>query len=89
MARITKPLYTDRDYLEARFASLEKKLDVIHQEFSEKFGNVDKRIDVVEKDVNGAKVYGKVALGAATTLGALITWIADVGSKLAELLPHK
>jgi len=76
-----KTLYSDRDYLEARFSSKDEKLDKII-ELQEK---QDERIALLEAEVGGAKLLGKAALGVAAVFGGVVTWVVNIGDKV---LPH-
>jgi hypothetical protein len=80
-----KTIYTDRDYLEARFASTDEKLDKI----LEVVGRQGQQIINLEKDVGGAKLLGRVALGVAACIGAFTTWALDMAQKAAFLVPHR
>lgn len=77
----TKAIYSDRDYLEARFSSTDEKLDKI-LEVVERQGN---RIEQLELDVGGAKLLGKAAIGVAAVFGGVVTWAVNIGDKL---IPH-
>ena len=77
----TKAIYSDRDYLEARFSSTDEKLDKI-LEVVERQGN---RIEQLELDVGGAKMLGKAAIGVAAICGGVVTWVLNISEKL---LPH-
>jgi hypothetical protein len=88
----TKPIYSDRDYLEARFSALDEKMDrmIATQE------GQTKRLDTVEDDVNefrtdlvSAKRLGKAAMGITMAIGAFITWSIDLITKAATYLPHR
>jgi hypothetical protein len=43
------------------------------------------RIGALEKDVGGAKLLGKVALGVTMALGGLVTWATNIASKLPAI----
>jgi len=82
---MSKPIYTDRDYLEARFSSTDEKLDKILEVIEKQ----DKRIENLEKDVGGAKLLGRAALGVTACIGAVAGWALDVAGKAAAIIPHR
>jgi hypothetical protein len=77
---MSKPIYSDRDYLEARFSALDEKFDMMIS-LQEKNGE---RIGKVEDELGGAKLLGRVALGVTAAMGAFVTWAVDIYAKL----PH-
>ena len=80
----TKPIYSYRDYLEARFSSTDEKLDKI----LEIVESQATRILALEKDVGGAKLLGRAALGVAAAMGAFATWSLEVAGKVLPFV-HK
>ena len=52
-------------------------------EFRQERETVGTRLATLEKDVNGAKLLGRVALGVAASLGAFATWAADIAAKVS------
>lgn len=80
-----RPIYTDRDYLEARFSSTDEKLDKI----LEIVGQQGERIINLEKEVGGAKMLGRAALGVTACVGAFASWALDVAGKAAAIIPHR
>ena len=76
-----KTMYTDRDYLEARFSSVDEKLDTLIEALTSQ----EKRIGDLEDDIGGAKLLGKAAIGIAAVFGGFVTWVVNVGDKL---IPH-
>jgi hypothetical protein len=80
-----KPIYTDRDYLEARFSSTDEKLDRILEVIEQQ----GERITILEKDIGGAKLLGRTALGVTACIGAIASWALDFAGKAATLIPHR
>jgi hypothetical protein len=78
-------LYTDRDYLESRFSSLEEKLDAVIESM-EKVGG---RVTDLETDIRSAKLLGRAALGAAAIIGGVMTWAADLGGKIGAIVSSR
>ena len=64
-------MYSDRDYLDEKFASLETILSPL----------VDK-VDKLEYEINSAKLLGKVALGVTAVIGSLATWALGIVGKI-------
>jgi hypothetical protein len=82
---MSKPIYSDRDYLEARFSSTDEKLDKILEVIEQQ----GERITNLEKDVGGAKMLGRAALGVTACIGAVAGWALDIASKAATIIPHR
>ena len=76
-----QPMYSDRDYLEARFSSVDEKLDTLIDTLTKQ----DQRIERLETDIEGAKLLGKAAMGVAVVMGGIITWATDLLSKASHL----
>lgn len=62
-------LYSDRDYLEARFSTLDEKLDIIHSNLS--------RLDKIEEKVAKAEGAWWAATGIATAASGVIAWVVS------------